>query len=192
MEVKKFEKYNKHTFTGVTIADNGEFEIKPKTIRMNMWGRGATIILDPKVCTADENGRVHLTDDNGKPVTICVKKALNQAFGTEYKREHKAHRSTYTGIHEKMNAMRKPRKSPFANGRKGINQKNIVAQFSEGLLVGIYRSMKDCERLTGISREDVIKALNGEIESVNGYTFKIMERAELRQMRKEAKVSEAR
>lgn len=185
MEVKKFEKYNKHTFTGVTIADNGEFEIKPKTVRMNMWGRGATIILDPRVCTADENGRVHLVDDNGKQACICVKKALHQVFGTEYKREHKVTHKGYNGnVHAQMSGMRKPRKSPFANGRKGISQNNILAQFSDGLLVGIYRSMKDCERLTGISREDVIKALNGEIESVNGYTFKIMERAELRQMRK--------
>lgn len=192
MEIKKFDRYNGHTFTGITIADNGEFEVKPKTIRMNMWSRGATVILDPKVCTADENGRVHLIDDNGKQVCVVVKKALNIAFGIEYKKTYKKRTERPATVCEQMRAMRKPRQSPFANGRKGINQQNIVAQFSEGLLVGVFRSMKDCERLTGIKREDVIKALNGEIESVNGYTFKIMERAELRQMRKEAKVSEAR
>lgn len=192
MEIKKFDRYNGHTFTGITIADNGEFEVKPKTIRMNMWGRGATVILDPKICKADENGRVSLVDDNGKQVCVCVKKALHIAFGTEYKKTYKKRTERPATVYEQMSKMRKPRQSPFANGRKGINQKNIVAQFSEGLLVGTYRSMKDCERLTGIKREDVIKALNGEIESVNGYTFKIMERAELRQMRKEAKVSEAR
>lgn len=165
MKVANFLEYNGHKFTGVILMDNGEFRVAGETISMKLWGRDAIVQLAPRICTANDRGSVHITDVEGTSVCISVNKALYETFGIDYK--------------GRRGRCDKPGSTPSKKrpkSRMAICARTYIAQLKDGKRIGRYNSLKQCERLTGISRDELIAAIDGDVKTVDGFTFEIRER----------------
>lgn len=165
MKVANFLEYNGHKFTGVILMDNGEFRVAGETISMKLWGRDAIVQLAPRICTANDRGSVHIADVEGTSVCISVNKALYETFGIDYKgRRGRCDKSGSTP------SKKRPK------SRMAIGARTYIAQLKDGKRIGRYNSLKQCERLTGISRNELIAAIDGDVKTVDGFTFEIRER----------------
>lgn len=165
MKVANFLEYNGHKFTGVILMDNGEFRVAGETISMKLWGRDAIVQLAPRICTANDRGSVHIADVEGTSVCISVNKALYETFGIDYK--------------GRRGRCDKPGSTPSKKrpkSRMAIGARTYIAQLKDGKRIGRYNSLKQCERLTGISRDELIAAIDGDVKTVDGFTFEIRER----------------
>ena len=164
MKVANFFEYNGHKFTGVIIMDNGEFRVSAETVSMKLWGRDAIVQLAPRVCTANSRGSVRIMDVDGVQVNISVNKALYETFGIDYKGRR--------GRCAKPDS--KPSKSRSRN-RLAIGARTYIVQFKDGVRICRYNSLKTCEHCTGISRQELMAALDSGM-AVDGFTFEVRER----------------
>lgn len=164
MKVANFLEYNGHKFTGVIIMDNGEFRVAGETVSMKLWGRDAIVTLAPRICTADGRGSVHIADVEGTSVCISVNKALYEAFGIDYK----GRRGRCAKPDSKPSEKRK--------GRMAIGGRTYIAQLKDGKRICRYNSLKEAERCTGISRDELMAAIDGDVKTVDGFVFEIRER----------------
>lgn len=164
MKAMNFLEYNGHKFTGVILMDNGEFRVAGETIGMKLWGRDAIVQLAPRICTADGRGSVHIADVEGTSVCISVNKALYETFGIDYK----GRRGRCIKPDSKPSEKRK--------GRMAIGGRTYIAQLKDGKRICRYNSLKEAERCTGISRDELMAAIDGDVKTVDGFTFEIRER----------------
>lgn len=164
MKVTNFLEYNGHKFTGVILMDNGEFRVAGETISMKLWGRDAIVTLAPRICTANDRGSVHIADVEGASVCISVNKALYEAFGIDYK--------------GRCGRCIKPDSKPSEKrkGRMAIGGRTYIAQLKDGKMIGRYNNLKEAERCTGISRDELMAAIDGDVKTVDGFVFEIRER----------------
>ena len=165
MKAKNFLEYNGHKFTGVILMDNGEFRVAGETISMKLWGRDAIVQLAPRICTANDRGSVHIADVEGTSDCISVNKALYETFGIDYK--------------GRRGRCAKPNSTPSkerSKSRLAIGARTYIAQLKDGKRICRYNSLKECQRCTGISRADQMAAIDGDVKTVDGFTFEIRER----------------
>lgn len=165
MKVANFLEYNGHKFTGVILMDNGEFRVAGETISMKLWGRDAIVQLAPRICTANDRGSVHIADVEGTSVCISVNKALYETFGIDYK--------------GRRGRCDKPGSTPSKKRPKNrltIGARTYIAQLKDGKRIGRYNSLKECERYTGISRDELIAVIDGDVKTVDGFVFEVRER----------------
>ena len=165
MKSANFFEYNGHKFTGVILMDNGEFRVAGETVGVKLWGRDAVVQLAPRICKADSKGSVHITDVDGVSVRISVNKALYEAFGIDYK----GRRGRCVKPDSKPSEKR-------SNSRLAIGARTYIAQLKDGRQIGHYNSLKACERYTGISRDELVAAINGDVKTVDGFVFEVRER----------------
>lgn len=164
MKAMNFLEYNGHKFTGVILMDNGEFRVAGETISMKLWGRDAIVQLAPRVCTANDRGSVHIADVEGTSVCISVNKALYETFGIDYK--------------GRRGRCAKPGSTPSkerSKSRLAIGARTYIAQLKDGKRICRYNSLKTCEHCTGISRQELMAALDSGM-AVDGFTFEVRER----------------
>ena len=164
MKTANFLEYNGHKFTGIILMDNGEFRVAGETVSMKLWGRDAIVTLAPRICTANERGSVRIADVEGTSVCISVNKALYETFGIDYKGRR--------GRCDKPGS--KPSKKR-SNSRLAIGARTYIAQLKAGKRIGRYNSLKECQRLTGISRDELMAAIDSGM-AVDGFTFEVRQR----------------
>lgn len=164
MKAMNFLEYNGHKFTGVILMDNGEFRVAGETISMKLWGRDAIVQLAPRICTANDRGSVHIADVEGTSVCISVNKALYETFGIDYK--------------GRRGRCAKPDSKPSkerSKSRLAIGARTYIAQLKDGKRIFRYNSLKTCEHCTGISRQELMAALDSGM-TIDGFTFEVRER----------------